>query len=87
MGFAFAFGVVATVLSRAKGVGRLRMHDILAVAASVLIPLGMIAVPEVDGLLQRLMFAIAFAWFALETIAVWKGEDRAVGQPGGQRPS
>jgi hypothetical protein len=63
------------------------VHDILAVAASVLIPLGMIAVPEVDGLLQRLMFAIAFAWFALETIAVWKGEDWAVGQPGGQRPS
>jgi hypothetical protein len=87
MGFAFAFGVVATVLSRAKGVGRLRVHDILAVAASVLIPLGMIAVPEVDGLLQRLMFAIAFAWFALETIAVRTGEDRAVGQPRGQRPS
>lgn len=87
MGFAFAFGVVATVLGRGQVVGRLRLHDLLAVAASVLIPLGMLALPEVDGLLQRLMFAIAFVWFALETIGIWREEDLDSSQSGSGKPA
>jgi hypothetical protein len=64
MGFAFAAGVVAVAV-----VGRrIRVLDVVAVAASVLVPLGMTALPEVDGVLQRLMFAVAYAWYAAEAV-------------------
>ena len=38
----------------------------LALAASIGLPLGMIAFPNVDGGLQRLMFAISFVWIIRE---------------------
>jgi Protein of unknown function (DUF998) len=38
----------------------------LALAASVGLPLGMVAFPGVDGGLQRLMFAISFVWIVRE---------------------
>jgi Protein of unknown function (DUF998) len=62
MGIAFAAGVVAVaVVAR-----RIRVLDVVAVAASVLLPLGMTALPAVDGVLQRSMFAVAYAWYATE---------------------
>lgn len=38
----------------------------LALAASIGLPLGMVAFPSVDGGLQRVMFAISFVWIVRE---------------------
>jgi hypothetical protein len=76
MGFAFAFGVAAAAW-RARSIdGRLRMLDVVAVAASVVLPLGMMAMGELAGLLQRLMFAIAYGWYGVEASRVYTRSGR-----------
>jgi ABC-type nitrate/sulfonate/bicarbonate transport system permease component len=60
VGFAFAIGVIAqTFLERAM---RRRLACYAAVAASVLLPLGMYYFPAIEGVPQRLMFAVSFVW-------------------------
>jgi hypothetical protein len=70
MGLAFAVGVCAVAISRYRRPGRRRVRvlDVLAIAASVLIPLGMVSYPGIAGLLQRMMFTIAYLWYALEVL-------------------
>jgi hypothetical protein len=65
MGFAFAAGVMWRFFSRDVNLKR-RGLDLTAVLASVIIPLSMSALPTWDGLLQRIMFAIAFVWYGFE---------------------
>jgi hypothetical protein len=68
MGFAFALGVLATLGQAWRRGDRSRWWlDAVAVAASVLLPLGMTLWPEADGILQRIMFAVAYAWYAVQT--------------------
>ncbi len=59
MGFAFVVGVI----SRAVGTRRASVLDASAVVAATVLPLGMLAFSQVRGVLQRLMFAIAFLWY------------------------
>lgn len=59
MGAAFA---AATALHLWQTRGATRWLDGTALAASVVLPLGMAALPQLDGALQRLMFAISFVW-------------------------
>ncbi|MDP3966848.1 MAG: DUF998 domain-containing protein [Nocardioides sp.] len=66
MGFAFAFGVVAVGWAQRSRPGRLRALDLLAVVAAVVLPLGMLALPDLAGLLQRMMFLVAYVWYAVE---------------------
>lgn len=69
MGFAFAIGVVATSLrARSTSTGRPWPPDATALSASVLIPLAMSALPDLGGALQRLMFAVAYWWYATEAL-------------------
>lgn len=69
MGFAFAVGVVAVLLAAAPAQRWRRWpFDLFAVAASVLLPLGMVALAGASGALQRVMFAVAYAWYASEAI-------------------
>jgi hypothetical protein len=68
MGFVFVIGVVVTALRRSRGDVWPRAFDIMAVAASVAIPLGMAALPDIEGVLQRLMFVVAYAWYAAEAV-------------------
>jgi putative copper export protein len=68
MGFAFVGGVVVTTLRRSRGDAWPRAFDIMAVTASVAIPLGMAALPDIEGVLQRLMFVVAYAWYAAEAV-------------------
>jgi hypothetical protein len=69
VGFAFALGVAATLL-RARPPERRRRWplDAAALLASVLIPLAMTAQPAADGALQRIMFAVAYVWYATEAV-------------------
>lgn len=69
MGFAFALGVAAGALRRVRAGAAVRARDLVAVAASVAIPLGMAALPAAAGVLQRGMFVVAYAWYAAEVPA------------------
>jgi Protein of unknown function (DUF998) len=68
MGFAFVSGVVLTALRRSRDDLWPRAFDLVAVAASVAIPLSMAARPDIEGVLQRLMFLVAYAWYAAEAV-------------------
>ncbi len=65
MGFAFALGVGWRWWQR-PWQARMRVVDLAAVGASIFIPLAMSFLPDWDGLLQRLMFTVAYCWFGLE---------------------
>lgn len=69
MGFAFALGVGVRWWHR-PWAAKWRIADLVAVAAAVLVPLAMSFLPDWDGLLQRLMFTIAYLWYGLEMIVV-----------------
>lgn len=69
MGFAFALGVVAVLGLRPRAEGLLRrVVGVAAVAASVVLPLGMTVAPSAQGALQRGMFLVAYGWFATELL-------------------
>ena len=68
VGFAFAVGVASvSVRLRMAGAGW-RILDVVAVVASVVLPLAMAASPEIDGVLQRILFGLAYLWFAREAL-------------------
>lgn len=66
MGFAFALGVLARLLQRARRNEPGRAFDAVALAAATALPLLMAGLPNMDGLLQRLMFLVAYVWCARE---------------------
>lgn len=67
MGFAFAIGVGLRLWHREdRRFGQ--ALDVAAIAASVVIPLVMSALPDWDGLLQRCMFATAYLWYTHELL-------------------
>ena len=68
MGIAFAGGVVAVGVRRRYASIAIRGFDIIALAASVVLPIGMASSNSYAGLLQRLMFAVAMVWFGLEAL-------------------
>lgn len=81
MGFAFALGILAVVLGHR---GSIRGLDLIAILASIVIPLSMTALPEYAGILQRLMFIVAYVWYAiaaLEPVPVLRQEARTQLQP------
>ncbi|MCG6872923.1 MAG: DUF998 domain-containing protein [Gammaproteobacteria bacterium] len=74
MGFAFTLGVVARWLQRGPDQPRSRRFDLAAIlAATLLVPVGG-ALPAVGGLLQRLMFAVAYLWFGHEALVPEPGK-------------
>jgi hypothetical protein len=89
MGFAFALGVVAAALWPGRPRPRRHALDVVAVVASVALPLGMSAFADVQGVLQRLMFAVAYIWYAAEVASMVRSRSgasaeapRAVATPG-----
>ena len=65
MGVAFALGLTLQLTTPGRGRNR-RTFDAIGVLASLVIPITMSLSIEWTGALQRLMFAIAFAWYATE---------------------
>ena len=72
IGFAFAFGVVAVGLRRG-----LRLLDVLALVASVVLPLAMVILTDYSGVLQRTMFLIAFVYYGIESRRINAEPDEA----------
>lgn len=85
MGFAFAGGVVAVAVRLSRFPTPAGVLDVVAVLASVALPIAMTAVPWADGLLQRLMFAIAYAWYASEAVRALRPDLVPARTDGGRR--
>ena len=66
MGFAFALGVLFRLLQRSERTVRAMLFDCCAIVASVALPLSGEVWPAVAGLAQRLLFVIAYVWYARE---------------------
>lgn len=65
MGFllwGFVLGVLGVMLHKLRQGSRRVTLDVIAMAFATLIPICMAIWGDVDGLLQRLMFLIAYAW-------------------------
>ncbi len=77
MGFAFALGVGVRWWQRQA---KARLVDLGVVATAVFIPLAMSLLPDWAGLLQRLMFTIAYLWYGLE---MWTAANRDEANFGG----
>ncbi|MEZ4570799.1 MAG: DUF998 domain-containing protein [Thermomicrobiales bacterium] len=65
IGFAFAAGVFFTAFRRGFDKPP-RLFDVMALVATILLPIGLSLFPDHDGLIQRIMFLIAYSWFARE---------------------
>lgn len=69
MGFAFALGVAARLFERGRNPHWPRALDAVALLAAMLLsPVGTLS-PGIGGLLQRVMFGVAYLWYASEAIA------------------
>lgn len=68
MGFAFSFGVLARLAQRSRARESGRFFDGVALVAATVIPLVMAARGGLDGLIQRMMFAVAYLWYAREAL-------------------
>ncbi len=66
MGFAFAIGVAPRAFQRGRNALIRLGLDGLAVLASVALPLTGSFMPEIAGVVQRLMFVIAYLWYGAE---------------------
>ncbi len=67
MGVAFALGLAIQMITPGRSRAR-RAFDAIGVLASIIIPLAMASGTDWTGALQRVMFAIAFAWYASEAV-------------------
>lgn len=70
MGFAFCFGVLARRCQRGASQSARRTFDATALLAATAMPLLMAGWPDGGGLVQRLMFLVAYAWYGSETRAI-----------------
>jgi hypothetical protein len=71
MGPAFAIGVAVVSARRPLEVKLVRLLDLVAVVASVVVPMAMFSISSLEGysgLFQRAMFAISYTWYAQEAI-------------------
>jgi Protein of unknown function (DUF998) len=69
MGFAFCFGVFARWAQRQRTQLAARALDVVAlIVATAMSPVAAL-LPEHGGLVQRVMFAVAYVWYATEALA------------------
>ncbi len=68
MGFAFSFGVLARLMQRGRVGESGRVFDGVTLVAATVIPLVMASFEGLDGVIQRLMFLVAYFWYARETL-------------------
>ncbi len=74
VGFSFAFGVLAVSLQRDTDRIRARAFDLIAVAtAGLVLPVCMTIWGEAEGVLQRAIFLVAYAWYAAAALRLSDG--------------
>ena len=70
MVFAFTLGVVVVLMQRVRDGSKPHLLDVIAVAAALLVSVGMAMWSDGAGLLQRAILLIVFVWYAAEVIAL-----------------
>ena len=78
MGIAYGVGVLAALIGDRRMPRGQQVFSIIASLSSIVLPLGMWSMPEVAGVLQRTMFAIAYVWFAVEAVRSVRATDTRV---------
>jgi hypothetical protein len=68
MGFAFAIGVLARLMQRRRQNERGVSLDVLALLAATVIPILMTRLWAPDGVIQRIMFLVAYLWYGREAL-------------------
>jgi hypothetical protein len=81
MGFAFSFGVLARLMQRGRQREPWRILDAVALVAATVIPVVMARFAGLDGLIQRLMFLVAYLWYAREALLFRLREGKAPNNP------
>lgn len=64
--FGFIVGVLIVRLRRGPDTGRIRLVDLIAVIAAMVVPIVMFNFPDVAGAVERVMFLIAYLWYGME---------------------
>ncbi|OIO66701.1 MAG: hypothetical protein CO186_06320 [Zetaproteobacteria bacterium CG_4_9_14_3_um_filter_49_83] len=72
MGFAFSFGVLLRLLQRQKHETNKKYFDMLALIVATVIPLLGWHWPSLSGLVQRILFAVAYLWYVNEALTLDK---------------
>jgi uncharacterized membrane protein YhaH (DUF805 family) len=80
MAVAFSVGVLAITIRRARERLPARPLDLLAIAVSVMISIGMAIWGDIAGALQRTMFLVLYAWYASEAIRAYRLEKVTQGE-------
>lgn len=86
VGLGFVMGVVFVGIARWRPAWWLRAFDGLAIVASVVIPIVMFTADGYAGLVQRLMFLIAYVWYGMEAWRTVRPVNRPISWEGDQRP-
>ncbi|WP_435157449.1 DUF998 domain-containing protein [Haladaptatus sp. DFWS20] len=66
IGFCFTFGVLAIILRRRKAHLEIRWLDLVALSATVVMPVSMMVLNNFAGVFQRIMFLVAYVWYLRE---------------------
>lgn len=68
MGFAFCAGVLARLLQRGPGAALGRSLDVAALLVATALPLLLASSSGAGGLMQRVVFAVAYLWYGHEAL-------------------
>jgi uncharacterized membrane protein YhaH (DUF805 family) len=68
VGLGFILGVLLVGMHRGRATGRPRWGDVVALVLVAGTQVAMTAFPDVEGLLQRAMFLIAYCWYGAEAV-------------------
>ena len=77
MGFAFSLGVYFRLLQRRRVDRKLLVLDLAALISAIGIPLLMMNYPGLSGLVQRVMFLVAYLWYSTEAWYLGKPQIKA----------
>lgn len=70
VGMAFIVGVLLVTFQRGPGRGLVRVFDWIAIGIALVVPLIMFNLTDVAGVVQRVMFAVAYLWYGLEALSL-----------------
>jgi hypothetical protein len=68
VGMSFIVGVLLVTFRRGPGSGPVRVFDWMAMGIALVVPLIMFNLTDVAGVVQRVMFAVAYLWYGLEAL-------------------
>jgi hypothetical protein len=68
VGMSFIVGVLLVTFRRGPGIGPVRVFDWIAIGIALVVPLIMFNLTDVAGVVQRMMFAVAYLWYGLEAL-------------------